>query len=458
MPTHSELANWDRHHFWHSFTQMETYESVVIDRAEGVWIFDTSGKKYLDGVSSMWCNLHGHNHPRLNEAIQTQLGRVAHTTSLGQGNCPAAILAKRLADSLPGDLQHIFYASDGSSAVEVALKMAFQYWQQCDQPCPNKTKYIALGEAYHGDTLGSASVGGIARFHAVFKPLLFDVIRLPTPDPRQLPSSEAECEHFLQQLEHVLSAEHEQIAAIVLEPLIQAAAGMVFHPEGYLHGVRQLTKRYNVLMITDEIVTGFGRTGRMFACEHESVEPDILCLGKSITSGYLPLAAAIATPKIYQAFLGDDDSGRAFLHGHTYGGNQLAAAAALATLDLLEEEQTLQHLPSKAKKLAEILEQLQEHPNVAQCRQHGLIAAVEFTPDPSSNVPYPANIRIGALVCRAAKQRGVWLRPLRDVLVLMPPLSITLDELDFLGNTLQESIQFAAEEAADILATNPLAK
>ena len=455
MPTNSELAHWDSHHFWHAFTQMDAYASVVIERGEGVWLFDTAGKRYLDGVSSMWCNLHGHNHPRLNGAIREQLELVAHSTSLGQGNRPAAMLAKRLADIAPGDLQHVFYTSDGSSAVEAALKMAFQYWQQCQQPRPEKTLYVALGEAYHGDTLGSASVGGIGRFHAVFEPLLFDVLRLPMPDPRTLTESTDECAHFLRQLEDVLIQQHEQIAALVLEPLIQAAAGMVFHPPGYLRGVRDLTRRYDVLMITDEIVTGFGRTGRMFACDHESVVPDILCLGKSITGGYLPMAAAIASPEIYQAFQGSADSGRAFLHGHTYGGNQLAAAAALASLKILEEEQTLQHLSVKTEKLAELLAQLQKHPHVAQTRLQGLIAAIELTPDPTGGLPYPAELQIGARVCQAAKDRGVWLRPLRDVLVLMPPLSISLDELDFLGKVLLDSIDTVTEEASRLAAAPP---
>jgi len=455
MPTNSELAHWDSHHYWHAFTQMEDYDSVVIERGEGVWLVDTMGQRYLDGVSSMWCNLHGHNHPRLNGAIRQQLNLIAHSTSLGQGNRLAATLAKRLADIAPGDLQHVFYASDGSSVVEAALKMAFQFWQQCEQPRPEKTQYVALGKAYHGDTLGSASVGGIDRFHALFKPLLFDVIRLPTPDPRTVASPTDACKHFLQQLEQVLSAEHEKIAALVLEPMIQAAAGMVFHPPGYLRGVRELTSRYDVLLITDEIVTGFGRTGRMFACEHESVTPDILCLGKSITGGYLPLAAAIASPEIYRSFLGPTTSGRAFHHGHTYGGNQLAAAAALASLDLFEEEQTLHQLADKGQKLTEILAQLQEHPHVAQTRQHGLIAAVELTPDPTSKLPYAAELQIGSRVCQAAKERGVWLRPLRDVLVLMPPLSISLEELDLLGTVLLASIDRATEDMSNLIAASP---
>ncbi len=452
MPLNEELIEWDRHHHWHSFTQMADYRPMVIERAEGVWLIDVEGNRYLDGVSSMWCNLHGHGHPHINAAIHAQVDQLAHCTSLGMGNRPAAMLAKRLADLAPGDLEHVFFASDGSSANEVALKMAFQYWRQCDDPQPEKTQYIALGKAYHGDTLGSASVGGIERFHAIFQPLLFDVIRLPMPDARQLPpeiNPTKAAEHFLAELEQVLVDRHEQIAAMVLEPLVQGAAGMVFHPPGYLRGVRELTRRYNVLLITDEIVTGCGRTGRMFACEHEEVTPDILCLGKSLTGGALPLSATITHPKIYKAFLGDAASGRSFMHGHTYGGNPLAAAAALASLEVLEQEQVLENLPKKVSQLGELLTRLQSHSHVAETRQLGMIAAVELTSASEENVAYPAELQIGNRVCREAIARGVWLRPLRDVLVVMPPLSISGDELELLGEVLWESIDCATRDVAD---------
>jgi len=451
MPTNSELTHWDSHHSWHAFTQQAEYESLVIERAEGVWLYDIEGNRYLDGVSSMWCNLLGHGHPRINAAIREQLDQVAHSTSLGIGNRAAATLAKRLAEITPGDLQHIFFASDGSSVIEAALKMAFQYWRQCDEPRPEKTKYIALGQAYHGDTLGCASVGGIARFHEIFEPLLFDVIRLPAPDPRALPAEVTQpqaTEYYLAQLEAVLSKQHEQIAAFVLEPMIQAAAGMIFHPPGYLRGVRELTKEYDVLLITDEIVTGFGRTGKMFACDHENVVPDILCLGKSITGGYLPLSAAITHPEIYQAFLGDAASGRSFLHGHTYGGNPLAAAAALATIELLEEEQVVARLGEKTKHLAAWLEKLAAHPHVAATRQHGMIAAIELTTVAGEAQSYPAELQIAYRICREALHRGVWLRPLRDVLVLVPPLSISSEEIDYLGGTLLQSINTVTLELA----------
>ncbi len=451
MPTSDEITHWDQHHFWHAFTQMDEYESLVIDRAEGVWLYDIEGQRYLDGVSSMWCNLLGHGHPRISQAIREQLDRVAHSTSLGMGSRPAATLAKRLAEITPGDLQHVFFGSDGSSVTEVALKMAFQYWLQCEEPRPQKTKYLALGEAYHGDTLGSASVGGIARFHEIFEPLLFDVIRLDAPDPRSLPedvSGSQATDYFLGQLEAVLAEHHHQIAAFVLEPLIQAAAGMIFHPAGYLRGARELTKKYDVLLITDEIVTGFGRTGRMFACEHEEVVPDIMCLGKSITGGYLPLSAAVTHPEIYNAFLGDAASGRSFLHGHTYGGNQLAAAAALATIDLLEEDQVVQRIDERAGQLTKWLARLAAHRHVGETRQRGMIAAVELTASPQRHEPYPTELRVAARICREALRREVWIRPLRDTLVIMPPLSITAEELDILGEALLDSIETVTTELA----------
>jgi adenosylmethionine-8-amino-7-oxononanoate transaminase len=434
MPTAEEFADWDRQHYWHAFTQMEEYQSLVIERAEGVWLYDTGGRQILDGVSSMWCNLLGHGHPKINAAIAEQLGRVAHNTSLGMGNTTTATLAKRLAELAPGNLQHVFFASDGSSAIEAALKMAFQYWQQCDTPRPEKTKYLALGQAYHGDTLGSASVGGIARFHALFAPLLFEVIRVPSPDRRQ------GAQVYLDELEQILAEQHQEIAAMVLEPLMQGAAGILFHPPGYLAGVRELTRRYDVLLITDEVVTAFGRTGHMFACDAEDVVPDFLCLGKSLSGGYLPLSATITHPDIYAAFNGSAASGRALMHGHTYAGNPLAAAAALATLDILQEEQTIAKLPPKFDQLAEVMQRLSEHPRVAETRLLGLIGAVELTPSDDPDERYPDELRIAYQICDETLKRGVWLRPLGNVLVIMPPLSISDQELQLLGDVLLESI------------------
>jgi adenosylmethionine-8-amino-7-oxononanoate aminotransferase len=391
--TRDVLLDWDRRHYWHAFTQMAEYEPLVIARATGCRLVDIDGREYLDGTSSMWCNVHGHAHPRIDAAVREQLDRVAHCTSLGMGCDTTIRLAKRLADVAPGNLEHVFFSSDGSSAIEVSLKAAFQYWQQRQEPRPQKTKYIALGEAYHGDTIGSASVGGIARFQGIFGPLLFDVIRAPVPDPRKLSAGttpEAATEHFLGQLVELLEAHHEQVAALVIEPLVQFAAGMVMHPPGYLRGVRDLTRRYDVLLIADEIATGFGRTGTMFACEQEDVVPDFLCVGKGLTGGYLPMSATLTHDGIYEAFLGGFQEQRTLYHGHTYGGNPLAAAAALASLDLFDEEQTLTRLQAKVDRLAEHLCTLAEHPHVATTRQRGLVGALELTPNKVTGQPYPA--------------------------------------------------------------------
>jgi adenosylmethionine---8-amino-7-oxononanoate aminotransferase len=442
-PTPNELRDWDRRHHWHAFTQMAEYEPLIIERAEGRRLIDIDGREYVDGASSMWCNVHGHNHPRINKAIREQLDRVAHCTALGMGADTTVRLAKRLADLAPGNLDHVFFASDGSSAVEVALKMAYQYWQQCENPQPQKTKFIAFGEAYHGDTIGSASVSGIARFHALFKPLLFEVIRAPLPHPRRFPAgttaNDAKAKIF-SEVDALLAANRGEIAALVVEPLVQCAAGMVMHPPGLLKGLRGLTKSYGVLMIADEVAVGFGRTGTMFACEQEEVVPDFLCLGKGLSGGYLPIAATLTNDSIYQAFLGDFTQGRTLHHGHTFSGNPLCAATALASLDVFDEEQTLANLPKKIARLGEHLCDLAEHPHVATTRQRGMIAALELTRDKSTGLPYPAAERRAWQVCRETLARGVWLRPLADVLYVMPPLSITLDELDTVMDTLAAAI------------------
>jgi adenosylmethionine---8-amino-7-oxononanoate aminotransferase len=443
MPTRDELVDWDRRHFWHAFTQMAEFQPLVIARAEGCRLYDIDGREYLDGASSMWCNVHGHRHPRIDAAIRAQLDRVAHCTSLGMGCDTTVELAQRLAELAPGDLEHVFFSSDGSSAIEVALKAAFQYWRQRKDPRPEKTKYLALGEAYHGDTIGSASVGGIARFQGIFAPLLFKVIRAPMPDPRQLAagtSTVPTADYFLASLEKLLAAHHRELAAMVIEPLVQCAAGMVMHPPGYLRGVRELTRKFDVLLIADEIAVGMGRTGTMFACEQEQVVPDFLCLGKGITGGYLPLSATITNLTIYSAFLGAWSEGRALYHGHSYGGNPLASAAALANLDVFREEDTLAQLPAKIERIGDYLCKLAEHPHVRDVRQRGMIGALELVQDKSSGTSYPVADRCAWRACRAAFEGGVWLRPLGETLYVMPPLAIQGDEIAHLMSTLAAAI------------------
>jgi adenosylmethionine-8-amino-7-oxononanoate aminotransferase len=448
---------------------MAEYEPLVIERAEGCTLYDIDGRAYLDGVSSLWCNIHGHRHPRIDAAIRRQLDKVAHVTNLGSSNPTTIELAKRLVDLAPPGLNHVFFSDDGATAVEVALKMAFQYWRQrglspsprglspfaesAEQkgtvPFESKRLFVALDGAYHGDTLGSVSVGGVERFHAMFRPLLFEVLRLPTPDSYRLPpgvSLDGAAGHYLSQMEQLLTARHDEIAAVVIEPLVQAAAGMIMHPPGYLRGVRELTRRYNVLLIADEVAVGFGRTGTMFACEQEGVSPDFLCLAKGLTGGYLPLAATLATDEIWQAFLGTYAEGKTFFHGHTYGGNPLGAAAALASLEVFEEENTLEFIRPKTARLAEHLERILGLPHVGDVRQRGLVGAVELVRDVTTKEPYPWAERRGQRVCDSARAEGVLLRPLGNVIVIMPPLAITVDELDRICTAVECGIRLATAD------------
>ena len=428
---------------WHAFTQMAGYEPLIIEEAEGCTLVDVEGNRYLDGTSSLWCNVHGHRHPRLDAAIRRQLERVAHVTNLGASNPTTIKLAKRLVDLAPPGLGHVFFSDDGATAVEVALKMAFQYWRQCPEPRPDKTCYVALGDAYHGDTLGGVSVGGVERFHAMFKPLLFETLRLPAPNPYRPPPGvgpDGVLDYHLDQLRNVLREHHQRIAAMVVEPLVQAAAGMIVHPPGYLRGVRELSRQYDVLLIADEVAVAFGRTGTMFACEHEGVSPDLLCLAKGLTGGYLAMAATLTTDRIWEAFLGDYADSKTFFHGHTYGGNPLAAAVALANLEVFDEEKTLDSLPPKIARLAEHLARIAALPHVGDCRQCGLMAGIELVRDRATGEPYPWPEKRGIRVCEHARGDGVLLRPLGNVIVIMPPLAITLDELDRICQAVERGI------------------
>jgi len=378
---------------------------LTIERGDGVYLYDTKGNKYLDGVSSLWVTVHGHRKKELNQAINKQLGKIAHSTLLGLGNIPAIQLAKKLVKITPKGLAKVFYSDSGSTAVEIALKMAFQYWQQTS--LRKKTKFITLQNAYHGDTIGSVSVGGIDLFHKIYKPLLFKSLKVK-PDAKAI--------------EAVMRKHHHEIAAIIMEPLIQAAAGLLLEPKGLLKAVRQLCHKYNILLIVDEVATGFGRTGKMFACEHENISPDIMCVAKGITGGYLPLAATLTTNKIYQAFLGRPEENRTFFHGHTYTGNPLACAAALANLAIFQKEKTLQKLQPKIKILQQELSRFTQLCNIKEIRQLGFMVGIELK-------GYSSKERIGHRVILEARKRGAILRPLGKVVVLMPPLSITTTEL-----------------------------
>jgi adenosylmethionine-8-amino-7-oxononanoate aminotransferase len=452
QPSSEQLRDWDRTHVWHPFTQMAEHVPFLVQRAHGCTLVDIDGREYLDGVSSIWCNVHGHRHPRIDAAIRAQLDEVAHVTLLGMAHPATVRLARRLVEIAPAGLSRVFFSDDGATAVEVALKMAFQYWRQCAKPEPKRTKYLAWDNAYHGDTLGGVSVGGVARFHDMFQPLLFDVVRLPAPDQYRLPSGvtkESTCNYYLEHLQAALNEHASALAAVVIEPLVQSAAGIVVHPPAFLRGVRELTKRHNVLLIADEVAVGMGRTGKMFACEHEEVMPDFLCLAKGLTGGYLPLAATLTTDEVYSAFLGRYEDSKTFFHGHTYGGNPLGAAAALATLEVFEEESTLQNLAPKISRLSEHLSRIAKLQHVGDVRQCGLMAGIELVRSRETKDPYPWAEKRGIRVCQHALTEGVWLRPLGNVIVIMPPLSISLAQLDQICTAVEHGIVAATSDAID---------
>jgi len=415
----------------------------LIESAEGVWLVDVDGRRYIDGVSSLWCNVHGHRHPGIDAAIRAQLEQVAHTTTLGLSHRPAEELARRLVDLAPtgestakGErLGRVFFSDNGSTSVEVALKMAFQYWQQSERALPSRTKFLSLVDGYHGDTVGAVSIGGIELFHSIYRPLLFDSFKVPAGDGRALAEA--------------LGRHGHEIAAVVIEPLVQGAAGMKLQPPGYLKTVRELCDRHDVFLVCDEVATGFGRTGTMFACEHEGVVPDFLCVAKGLTSGYLPLAATLTTERVYEAFLGEYEELKSFFHGHTYTGNPLACAAALATLDAFERERTIERLQPKIQLLHQLLSDLIEPlPHVAAVRQLGFMCGIELSADPASATPYDVAARMGHAVTLEARLRGAIIRPLGDAVVVMPPLAIAADELEELLEIVADSIAAATEGSA----------
>ena len=437
MSTRDDVLRWDRDHVWHPFTQAEEWEAdapLVIAAAEGVHLIDLDGRRYLDGVSSLWTNVHGHRHPVLDAAVRDQLDRVAHSTLLGLGSVPSATLARRLvelAERLPGEgapLTRVFYSDSGSTAVEVALKMAFQAQQQRGQT--ERTRVAALQNAYHGDTLGAVSVGGIELFHGIYRPLLFPALRLPAPE-RPDPDAEADC---LRAAERLFAEEGPRLAALVVDPLVQGAAGMLRHSPAFLDRLFDLARSAGVLIIADEVATGFGRTGTMFALEQCRHRPDLLCLAKGITGGYLPLAVTMTTEAVYAAFRGPYAALRTFFHGHTYTANPLACAAALANLDLFADGSLLVSLPEKIEALTRALAALPE-PWVAERRQTGLMAGALLRAPPRP--------RFAHEVCLRARRHGVIVRPLGDLIVFMPPLAMTpaqiTETVEAVGRALTEA-------------------
>ena len=423
---------------------------LVIEKGEGDFLIDTDGNRYLDGVSSLWCNVHGHCVPEIDEAVREQLGKIAHTTLLGLASPPSIEVAKRLADMLPGDLNKTFFSDAGATAVEVAFKIAVGYWYHKGRP--EKNKFIGLAGAYHGDTTGTMSVGYSELFHKPFISMVFPVTSFPSPDTcrpphgfeKPMPNCYAKghwpsedksfnkslSEFCLNKLEQMLKDHADQTAAIVVEPMMQGAAGMICQPKGFLKGVEKLARKYDVLLIADEVAVGFGRTGEMFAIEHDNIMPDIICLAKGITGGYLPLAATVVRDEIEQAFAGDDVLERRTLyHGHTYTGNPLACAAALATFDLFEKNNTIDHAKQSAKLIQNKLKDLLDHPNILDVRQRGLMVGIELCQSRDNAEPFDFSKRTGSDICMSMREKGLIIRPLGDIIVLMPMPSMSHENL-----------------------------
>lgn len=439
------LVEWDRKHLWHPFTQMKEWMEeipVIVERGKGIYLIDTEGNRYIDGVASMWTNVHGHNRKEINDAISVQLNKIAHSTLLGYANVPAIQLAKKLVEITPRGLNRVFYSDNGATSVEVALKMAYQYWRQKGEP--RREVYLHLDGAYHGDTVGAMSVGGIDLFNKTFDGLLFE--SEVTPAPRVYRSvagqdSDTVRDYCLGEMEKVLQKREGEIAAVILEPLIQGAGGMIVSPTGFLKGAATLARKYNTLLILDEVMTGFGRTGKMWGCEHEKVVPDILCSAKGLTAGYLPLAATLTTDEIYEAFLGDYRDFKTFFHGHTFTGNQLGCAAALANINLFEETDLIRKIQPTIEHFKDRLQEFYTLDHVGDVRICGLTAGIELVRDRVTKEEYPAAEKVGMRVCQEVLRNGAMLRPLVNVIVLMPPLQITIAELDELLKIVYNAIE-----------------
>ena len=424
----------DKEYLWHPFTQMQDWldeEPLVIESARGSYLMDTKGKSYLDGISSLWVNVHGHGHKTIDRELKAQVNRLGHSTLLGLSNTPAIELAEQLVAVAPKGLAKVFYSDSGSTSVEIAIKMAYQYWQNTGRK--EKKDIVHLANSYHGDTLGSVSVGGIDLFHKVYRDLIFKTVALDFPDCYRAPQGESYPEYafkHIDKFEQMLERRHGSIAAFIVEPIVQGAAGMIMWPRGVLKQMRALCTKYDVIFIVDEVATGFGRTGKMFACEHEGVTPDILCLAKGLTGGYLPLAATLTTQKIFDGFCFDYKDQKTFFHGHTFTGNPLCCAAARANLEVFKKERVLQKLQPKIKFLASGLKGFYGLPHVGDVRQRGFMVGIELVADRDTKAPYPWEDKVGVRVCQEARRRGVILRPLGNVIVLMPPLSMSVEELE----------------------------
>ncbi len=444
LERHAALAAADHRHLWHPFTQMQDWlkeDPIIIDRAEGVELIDTLGRRYLDGVSSLWCNVHGHRVPELDQALRDQLDRIAHSTLLGLASTASIECAEELMRHVPAALTRVFFSDAGATAVEIAVKLAYQHFQLRGDV--ERSQFVSITGGYHGDTIGAVSVGGIDLFHRIFKPLLFDVHHAPQPYcyrcplGKALPGCAMACAG---EVEAIFAARPGKIAALVVEPLVQGADGMITQPPGYLRRMREICDRHGALLVCDEVATGWGRTGTTFAVEQEGVVPDIMTMAKGLTGGYLPLAATLTTEEIFESFLGPFEAKRTFFHGHTYAGNPLGCAVATASMKLFRDRKIIEGLPAKIEALRRALAPLADHPHVGEIRQRGLMIGVELVRDRESRSEYEYQRRVGNQVCVEARKLGVMLRPLGNVVVLMPPLAMTVTQLEQLAAAVRSGV------------------
>ena len=440
------LKQLDHTYLWHPFTQMQEWmgeDPCIIGEGDGHYLIDVQGRKYLDGVSSLWCNVHGHRKKELDDAIRSQLDRIAHSTFLGLSHVPGIQLAHQLIGIAPKGMRRVFYSDSGATAVEIALKMAVQYWQLKGQA--QRTQIATLAESYHGDTVGSMSLGYSETFHRYHKSLLFPTLRLTPPHVFRYyrgMSEEEAANAAIAEADEKLTQQKDILAAVVMEPLMQGAAGMWSQPVGYVKAMGDLCRRHGILLVLDEVATGFGRTGKMFACEHAGTTPDILCLAKGITGGYLPLAATLTSEEIFAAFLGEYKEFKTFFHGHTYTGNPLGCAVALANLELFEREKIIEQMQPKIAYLRQrLLTETLSLARVSDIRQWGFMVGIELVEEKTHRTNYPPEKRVGHRVIQEARKRGVMIRPLGDVIILMPPLTIAQDELRMLLDVVHECIR-----------------
>ena len=447
----ADIEKLDREFVWHPFTQMSDWEkerNILIERGEGVYLYDIYGNKYIDGVSSLWVNVHGHNNPELNSALKEQLDKISHSTLLGLANVPSAVLAEKLIEIAPKNLKKVFYSDSGSTSVEIAVKVAFQYFRQKGPAYKNKKKIIAATSAYHGDTLGSVSVGGIELFHSIYKPLLFETVRITYPYCYRCPFNlkYPDCGLYCaKEAEKIIKVHAEESCALIIEPMLQGASGMITMPAGYMKKIERACKDNGVLLLLDEVATGFGRTGKMFAAFHEDISPDAMCIAKGITGGYLPMAATLFTQEIYDGFLGNYQDNKTFFHGHTYTGNQLASACAVKSLEMFKKYGLLNKMKPVIARFNELLKDFGQLENVGDIRNIGLTAGIELVKDKETKEPFEAGKRIGHKVVLNARERGVIIRPLGDVVVVMPPLVIDESTLETLMSAIYDSVKAAVQ-------------